>query len=253
MTIGLHALNAMDKAGTTGDLSGTDLNVLKPLIRRNALSKLKKYALLIGGKIYNLSMAKTTPLDIVEEALELTLNLLESHPISAEKSVAQVISFYAQGFTMRIKDVLKTKRRRRQIEVDPDFAESTHHEPQTGPSAVALWKEVERRFKSDPELLGPNGEPFAWIYIEGKAGGMTEAEILDQWNEVSRRSGGAGDMTRSALLYWLRQRRSLMGELTKGYLDDATIRRLKLAVARGALDTVLLQPFEREVLELLAA
>jgi hypothetical protein len=258
LSIGLHALLAMEKAGTTDLIEGkTSIDELRPWIKRNALAKLKGIALRLGSRIFSLSMAgkNKISLPIVEEAWGAAAAMLERHPVSADKSVGQVLTYIANALTMRIKDVLKTRKRRVEIEQDPDFGESTHREPEPGMSEVAVWKEIERRFKSDPDLLGPKGEPWAWLYIEGRAGGLSESEIVEQWNEASRRSGGDGSMNRSMLVNWLRngKRRAIMQELTKRYLDEATVERLKLAVARGALRTAMLQPFQREILELLAA
>lgn len=257
LAIGLHALLAMEKAGTQGSIEGKTIEELRPWIKRNVLSKLKGPALGIGGKIYNMSMAGKgkVSLLVLEEAWEATKQLLEQHPLAGDKNVGQVVAYIARGLTMRIQDALKIRKRRTEIESDPDFLSDTGSERDVSPADLAEWKEVERRFKSDPLLLGPKGEPWAWIYIEGRAGGMTEPQIIDQWNEASRRSGGEGGVTRTEFLNWLRlqRRRALMVELTKRYLDDSTIRRLKLAVRLGALKTAMLQPFELDLLELLAA
>jgi hypothetical protein len=43
-----------------------------------------------------------------------------------------------------------------------------------------------------------------------------------------------------------------MTELTKRYLEEDTVKGLELVVARGALDSTL-QPFERDLLQRLAA
>jgi hypothetical protein len=254
LAIGLHALIAMEKAGTVGDIEGSTIEELRPWIKRNVLSKLKPYALAIGGKIYNTSMAgrQKISLPLVEEAWESTTQLLERHPLASDKQVGQVISFIANGFTMRIKDVLKAKKRHDEIHKDEGVADKLHGR-EKGINDIALWKEVERRFKSDPDLLGPKGEPWAWIYIESRAADMSETEIAELWNEASRRSGGEGGMNRASLIRWREKRLPLMRQLIKGYLDDETVKRLKLAVARGALETTLLQPFQRELLQLLAA
>ena len=257
LAIGLHALVLMEKAGTPGDINGHTIEELRPWIKRNALSKLKAAALSIGGKIYNTSMAgkSRVALTLVEEAWDATKQMLDQHPLSGDKNVGQVVAYIARGLTMRLQDALKVRKRRNEIESDPDFVSDTGPDHDVSPADLAEWKEVERRFKSDPLLLGPKGEPWAWIYIEGRAGGMTEPQIIDQWNEASRRSGGEGGVTRSSFLNWLklRARRALMVELTKRYLDESTIRRLKLAVRMGSLETAMLQPFERELLDLLAA
>ncbi len=59
-------------------------------------------------------------------------------------------------------------------------------------------------------------------------------------------------MNRSSVVNWKHKHLPQMRELIKGYLDEETVKRLKLAVSRGALATTLLQPFERELLQLLA-
>lgn len=255
LAIGLQALIAMEKANTPGRVGGSTIEELRPWIKRNALSKLKSVALKVGGQIYSMSMAGKSriSLPVVEEAWEATTHLLEQHPLASDKNVGQVIAFIARGFTMRIQDVLKVRKRRHEIEQGPEFQTDTSRDEES--SDVADWKRIEHRFKSDPLLLGPKGEPWAWIFLEGKAGGMSESAIIAQWNEASRRSGGEGGITRPTYLNWLRQkdRAELMKELAKEYLDEDTVGRLKLAVSRGALKIAMLQPFEAELLKLLAA
>ena len=257
LEIGLQALVAMEKVNTPGDVEGSTIEELRPWIKRNALSKLKGIASKLGGKIYRMSMAGRGTIShaVVEQAWDDATRLLERHPPAADRNVGQVLHYMANALTMRLKDVIKIRKRHNEVDADPDFADTIHHEHSTPAADVATWKRIEHQFKNDPLLLGPKGEPWAWIFLEGKAGGMSEAEIIAQWNEVSRRSGGEGEMTRTQYLNWLRaaQRRALMVELAKRYLDEGLVRRLKLAVAGGALDRTLLHPFERDLLELLAA
>lgn len=254
--IGLQALISMEKAGTPGNIEGHSIEELRPYIKRNALSKLKPIAKAVGSRIYSLSMAgkRKVPLPAAEEAWSMYMSTLERSPLSGGYNVGQAIKYMADGFTMRTKDVLEGNRRRQEIRQSPDFRKEVHREHEQGPGDRALWNQVERKFKSDPLLLGPNGEPWAWIYIEGKSGGMTEEQIIAAWNDASRRAGGEGDMNRGRYLAWLNkntERTRLMRGLAKSYLDETTIERLKLAVDRGALSKVLLAPWERDLIALL--
>lgn len=253
LAIGLQALIAMEKASTSGDIEGSTIEALRPWIKRNVLSKLRPYAMAIGGKIYNKSMAgkKKLPLSVVEDAWQMASDLLERHPITSDKEVGQVITYIYQGFDMRLKDVLKSTKRHEEIHRDPDLQGDRGQG--SASTDLATWKEIERRFKSDPELLGPKGEPWGWIYLESRGGGMSEEHIAELWNEVSRRGGGEGGATRTTVVNWKNKHMPLMKQLIKGYLDEETVKRLKFAVARGALDSTLLQPFEREILQLFAA
>lgn len=258
LTIGLQALIAMEHAGTPGNIEGHTIEELRPLIKRNALSKLQGIARALGGKIFSISIAgkrNKIQVSLLEDAWMNYASTLERNPLAPDKNVGQAIHYLAEGFTLRIKDALSQTRRREEIRANPEVGEGIHVEHFQNQSESALWKEIEHKFKSNPELLGPKGEPWAWIYVEGKAGGMSEEQIIDQWNEASRRSGGEGGITRPSFVNWLRavKRRALMIELTKSYLDEATVKRLKLAASRGALDTTLLLPFERDLLELLVA
>lgn len=258
ITIGLQALIAMEKAGTPGDIEKHTIEELRPYIKRNTLSKLKPIAKAIGSRIFSLSMAgkKNVPLAIAEEAWTMySSGTLEKHPLSGNHNVGAAIKYLADGFTMRVKDVLEGNKRRQELRDDPDFGSSVHREHEQGPGDRALWNQVERKFKSDPLLLGPNGEPWAWIYLDGKSGGMSEEQIIAAWNDASRRSGGPGDMNRHRYLSWLTknsERTKLMRSLAKAYLDDSTIERLKIAVDSGGLSRVLLAPWERDLLTLLA-
>ena len=256
VSIGLQALVSMEKAGTPGDIEGHSIEELRPYIKRNTLSKLKPIAKAIGSRIFSMSLAgkRNVPLPVAEEAWHMYTSLLERHPLSGSHNVGQAIKYMADGFTMRVKDVLDNNKRRKEFREDPDFGASVHRDHEQGPGDKALWNQVERKFKSDPLLLGPNGEPWAWIYIEGKSGGMSEEQIIAAWNDASRRSGGEGDMNRHRYLSWLNknsERTKLMRSLAKAYLDDGLIERLKLAVDRGALGRVLLSQAERDVLALL--
>jgi hypothetical protein len=256
LSIGLQALISMEEAGTPGDIEGKTIEELRPFIKHNTLSKLRPIANAIGSRIFSLSMAgkRKIPLPVVEEAWNNYTAMLQRHALSGDNNVGQAIHYMANGFTMRIKDVLISRSRRQEIRDDPEFGDSVHHEHEPRPDDRALWNEIERKFKSNPLLLGPAGEPWAWIYIEGKAGGMTEEQIIAAWNDASHRSGGEGGMNRSRYLAWLNkngERRSLMRNLAKQYLDDEVIERLKLAVDRGALGKVLLLPSERDLLQLL--
>jgi hypothetical protein len=256
LSMGIQALLSMEKAGTPGNIEGHSIEELRPYIKRNTLSKLKPIAKAIGSRIYSMSMAgkRNIPLTIAEEAWTMYTATLEKHPLSGSHNVGQAIKYMADGFTMRIKDVLDGNKRRQEIRADPDFGPSVHREHEQGPGDRALWNQVERKFKSDPLLLGPNGEPWAWIYLDGKSGGLSEEQIIAAWNDASRRNGGPGDMNRHRYLSWLTknsERTKLMRGLAKAYLDDATIERLKIAVDSGGLGRVLLSPWERDLLTLL--
>lgn len=256
ITIGLQALVAMEKAGTPGDIEGHTIEELRPYIKRNTLSKLKPIAKAIGSRIYSLSLAgkKRLPLSMAEEAWHMYQSSFERNPLSGSHSVGQAIKYIADGFSLRMRDYLDGNTRRKELRENPEFGEGAHREREEGTADKATWNEVERKFKSDPLLLGPNGEPWVWIYIEGKSGGMSEEQIVEAWNEASRRRGGPGDMSRHNYLSWLKkntQRTSLMRSLAKAYLDEDTIERLKLAVERGALGRVMLASWERDVLSLL--
>jgi len=117
---------------------------------------------------------------------------------------------------------------------------------------TAAWSQIERKVKNNPDLKGPHGEPWGWIFLDGKSQGLTENEIIDAFNRSS--PGGKGTVTRSSFLYWIRDaaRQKALREIAKAFLDEGLHERLKVAVATGALDVVPLQPFERELLALLA-
>lgn len=255
LSIGLQALISMEEAGTPGDIEGKTIEELRPFIRQNALSKLRGVANALGSKIFRISLAgkRNIPLPLLEEAWTNYTATLQKHPLAADRNVGQAIHYLANGFTLRIKDVLDNKTRREEIRQNPEFGESVHREHDPSTDETALWNQIERKFKSNPHLLGPNGEPWAWIYVEGKSGGMSEEQIIEQWNDASRRSGGKGGITRSTFLSWLKnpQRQSLMRQITKLYLDDDALQGLKVAAARGALDSVTMMPFERDLLALL--
>lgn len=255
LSIGLQALISMEEASTEGDIEGKTIEELRPFIKANALSKLKGVANALGGKIFRLSYGgkRNVPLPQLEEAWNNYTGMLQRLPLAGDKNVGQAIHYMANGFTLRIKDVIDNDIRRRNIRKDPEVGEIVHRDHERRPDEVALWSEIERKFKNNPILLGPKGEPWAWLYVEGKAGGMTEEQIIASWNDASRRGGSEGGMTRSTFLSWLKNphRRTLMRHLTKLYLDDEVVKNLKLAAARGALRTAYLLPFERDLLSLL--
>lgn len=257
LAIGIQALISMEKANTPGPIEGSTIEELRPFIKRNVLSKLKGPAKAIGGKIYNLSLAgksRSIPLTMVEEAWHKYTETLQAHPIEGDKEVGQVIRFIANGFTMRLKDVLKVNKRREQIKLDPEVGEDAHGAGGAKPSDHAAWNEIERKFKQEKKLLGPNGEPFGWLYIDGKARGLTNAEIADAFNEASRAKGGDADFTDKRVVKW-RQHPSSGGaleKLTKEFIDEDLAKKIRKAVNRGALNRAILAPFERELIELLA-
>lgn len=256
LMIGLQALVAMEKAGTEGDLEGHTIDELRPYIKRKALSKLKPIAKAIGSRIFSMSFAGKHKVSLpeAEEGWNMFTEMLERHPLSSSHNVGQAIKYLANGFSMKIRDVIDKNKRQRELREDPDFGSSVHRDHEQGPGDRATWHEVERKFKSDPLLLGPNGEPWAWIFLDGKSAGLSEEQIVEAWNEASRRHGGPGDMTRTRYLAWLTrnsQRKALMQTLAKAYLDEELVKRLKLAVARGALERTVLSTAERDVLALL--
>jgi hypothetical protein len=256
VTIGLQALICMEKAGTPGDIEGRSIEELRPYIKRNTLSKLKPIAREVGSRIFSMSMAgkNKIQLNLAEEAWNMYTGVLERNPLSSTHNVGQAIKYMADGYTMRIRDVLDGSKRQREIRQDPDVGSAVHREHEQGPADRATWHEVERKFKSHPLLLGPNGEPWAWIYLDGKSAGLSEEQIIAAWNEASRRSGGEGDINRSKYLSWINkngERTKLMRNLAKAYLDKSLVERLKLAVDQGALGRVLLASWERDLLALL--
>src|SRR5262245_33662133 len=176
LAIGIQALVSMEKANTPGPIQGSTIDELRPYIKRNVLSKLKSIAKAIGGKIFNLAKASSYPLTTVEEAWHDYLATLQAHPISPDKEPGQVYHYIANGLRLRLNDVVKINKRRNEIKQDPDVGGNAHGLGGGDTGDKAVWNQIERKFKQEKRLQGPDGEPLGWLYLDGKAGGMTEEE-----------------------------------------------------------------------------
>lgn len=254
LSLGLDALVALDKAGIGGEIQGTGVSVedLGPYIKRNVLSKLKGPATALGGKIFNkANVAKGVKnMALVENAvLTYQSRDLRTRPLDSAFSLGQAITYMANGLNHKVRDEIKVTNRRREI-----LHEEGTGEKDPGPSADEAidWAHIEKKLQHTPILMGPSGEPYGWIYIDGKTQGLTEKQIIDAWNRAS--PGANGNATRSIYLNWLKnpKRQAILRQIGKSFMSEELQKKLKIAVASGALEVMPLQDFERELLALLA-
>lgn len=255
LSLGLDALLALDKAGIRGELQGTGAKIedLSPHIKRNNLSKLKGPATALGGKIFNkANVAKGLKNMAMLEAAVMAYQTRELRvkPLDGSFNIGQAVTYMANGLNHKVRDELKVQNRRREI-----LHEDAQSEVREGPvptDETIDWSQIERKLKHTTSLMGPAGEPWGWIYIDGKAQGYTENQIIDAWNRAS--PGGNGTVNRGVYLRWVNdpKRKSILREIGKSFLSEELRAKLKLAVASGGLDVIPLQPFERELIALLA-
>lgn len=255
LSLGLDALLALNRAGIQGELQGTGVSMeeLGAHIKRNNLSKLKGPATALGGKIFNkANVAKGVKnMALLESAImAYQTRELRVKPLDGSFSLGQAITYMANGLNHKVRDELKVQNRRR--EILHEDAQSEVHEGPAPVDETTDWGQIERKLKQTPSLMGPAGEPWGWIYIDGKAQGYTENQIIDAWNRAS--PGGDGKVNRGVYLRWVNdpKRKALLRDIGKSFLSDELRDKLKLAVASGGLDVIPLQPFERELLALLA-
>jgi hypothetical protein len=255
LSLGLDALIALDKAGIGGELQGTGASIeeLSPHIQRSNLSKLKGPATALGGKIFNKApMARSIKnMAMLESAvMAYQSRELRVKPLDGSFTIGQAITYMANGLNHKLRDELKVTNRRR--ELLHEDAKSEVHEGGPSTDETVDWSQIEKKLKHTPALMGPAGEPWGWIYIDGKAQGYTENQIIDAWNRAS--PGGDGKVNRGVYLRWVNdpKRKNILREIGKSFLSDELRNKLKLAVASGGLDALLLQPFERELIALLA-
>lgn len=255
LSLGLDALLALNRAGIQGELQGTGVSMeeLGAHIKRNNLSKLKGPATALGGKIFNkANVAKGVKnMALLESAImAYQTRELRVKPLDGSFSIGQAITYMANGLNHKVRDELKVQNRRR--EILHEDAQSEVHEGPAPADETTDWSQIEHKLKHTPSLMGPAGEPWGWIYIDGKAQGYTENQIIDAWNRAS--PGGDGKVNRGVYLRWVNdpKRKTILRDIGKSFLSDELRAKLKLAVASGGLDVVPLQPFERELLALLA-
>jgi hypothetical protein len=254
LSLGLDALIALDKAGIQGEIAGTgsSMEELGPYIKRNTLSKLKGPATALGGKIFNkasLAKSRQNMAQLENAVMSYQSRELRTKPLNGSFNIGQAITYMATGLNHKVRDEMKVNKRRLEI-LDDNGRDEADGDPST--DEVMDSAVVERKLKNTPLLMGPAGEPWGWIYIDGKSQDMTENQIIDAWNRAS--PGGNGTVTRSSFLNWLRnpKRQAVLRQIANSFLSKDLQKRLKLAVATGALDALPLHPFERELLALLA-